>query len=259
MKFGALTDPLLPIEKEIRLLKKMGFDFVEIAVEAPATPEVLLEKKDKIKRILSKLKMDAMIHVPIFVSIADLYESIRNASQEEVLKSLDLAVEIGVERLVIHKGSARGLGKRLKDVVRRYEVEFFKRLTKKARELGLILLLENLDGLNEIEDLEFFFRRFKKLKFTLDVGHANLFAKENRSIKLIRKFRRRLMHIHLHDNLGRRDDHLPIGCGNIDFLKIFKELKRIKFDETMTLEVFTRDRDYQRISLEKVKKLWRRA
>lgn len=259
MKFGALTSPLFPIEKEIKLLKRMGFDFVEISAEAPATPRALLKKKDKIKRTLSKLRMDAMIHVPVFISIADLYESIRNASQEEVLKSLDLANEIGIKRLVIHKSRRVGLGKCLKDVVRKYEVEFFERLLKRAKELGLTLLLENLSGANEIEDLEFFFKKFKELKFVLDVGHANLFTEENRSVELIRKFRERLLHVHLHDNSGKMDEHLPIGCGNIDFLKIFRELKKIKFNETITLEIFTKDRDYQKISLEKAKKLWRKA
>jgi hypothetical protein len=35
-----------------------------------------------------------------------------------------------------------------------------------------------------------------------------------------------------------------------------KELKDAQYDETITLEVFSRDRDYLRISKEKIKRMW---
>jgi hypothetical protein len=35
-----------------------------------------------------------------------------------------------------------------------------------------------------------------------------------------------------------------------------KELKEAQYDETITLEVFSRDRDYLKISREKIKKMW---
>jgi sugar phosphate isomerase/epimerase len=42
----------------------------------------------------------------------------------------------------------------------------------------------------------------------------------------------------------------------IYFWKIFKELKMTGYDETMTLEVFSRDRDYLKISKNKIKQMW---
>ena len=41
--------------------------------------------------------------------------------------------------------------------------------------------------------------------------------------------------------------------------RIFKELKRIGYDDTMTIEVFSRDRDYLKMSREKVAQMWRAA
>jgi hypothetical protein len=35
-----------------------------------------------------------------------------------------------------------------------------------------------------------------------------------------------------------------------------KELKETQYDETITLEVFSKDRDYLKISMEKVKRMW---
>jgi len=54
----------------------------------------------------------------------------------------------------------------------------------------------------------------------------------------------------------KEDSHLPIGAGIIDFERIMRELKEARYDETITLEVFSRDRDYLRISKEKIKRMW---
>jgi len=35
-----------------------------------------------------------------------------------------------------------------------------------------------------------------------------------------------------------------------------KELKETQYDETITLEVFSKDRDYLKISKEKIKRMW---
>lgn len=45
-KFGNLTNPSIDILREIRTIKRMGFDFVEIGIEGPeGKPEKLLKKK----------------------------------------------------------------------------------------------------------------------------------------------------------------------------------------------------------------------
>ena len=52
-------------------------------------------------------------------------------------------------------------------------------------------------------------------------------------------FRYKIIHIHWHDNHGRKDEHLPIGEGLIDHKEAVKALKGINYDRTITLEVFT--------------------
>ncbi|MFH1122185.1 MAG: TIM barrel protein, partial [Pseudomonadota bacterium] len=58
------------------------------------------------------------------------------------------------------------------------------------------------------------------------------------------------------DNFGKEDSHLPIGAGIIDFERILRGLKETQYDSTLTLEVFSRDRDYLKLSKEKIKKMW---
>ena len=59
----------------------------------------------------------------------------------------------------------------------------------------------------------------------------------------INTFRDKIIHIHWHDNHGRKDEHLPIGEGLIDHEEIVRALKNIEYDRTITLEVFTNSND----------------
>jgi sugar phosphate isomerase/epimerase len=45
-----------------------------------------------------------------------------------------------------------------------------------------------------------------------------------------------------------RDEHLPIGAGTIDFTRIVRALKDIRYHGTITLEVLARDGDYPSLS-----------
>jgi sugar phosphate isomerase/epimerase len=61
-------------------------------------------------------------------------------------------------------------------------------------------------------------------------------------LNIIKRFSHRIGHVHISDNLGKRDDHLPIGEGNINFMEIIRALKHTGYNDTVTLEVFTENR-----------------
>ena len=61
--------------------------------------------------------------------------------------------------------------------------------------------------------------------------------------------------MHLHDNDKRSDQHLPLGAGKIDIPRAVADLKSF-YDGTITLEVHSQDRDYLKISREKLELMW---
>jgi sugar phosphate isomerase/epimerase len=87
----------------------------------------------------------------------------------------------------------------------------------------------------------------------IDTGHANLFGRKPE--EFIEKFHTRLRHVHLNDNDGIRDLHIPMGTGSINWERLIKLLKGY-YDGTITLEIFSRDRDYALLSRDKLRKLW---
>lgn len=64
------------------------------------------------------------------------------------------------------------------------------------------------------------------------------------------------MHVHLSDNFQRFDDHLPLGVGRIDWNQALRLIRKVGYDGTMTMEVFSPDRDYVLLSAQKVRAWW---
>jgi sugar phosphate isomerase/epimerase len=63
--------------------------------------------------------------------------------------------------------------------------------------------------------------------------------------------------MHIHDNLGRLDEHLPLGKGNIRFDAVFEALHYLVPDVTASLEVNS-DKDTVMANLRKMIQQYRR-
>lgn len=59
-------------------------------------------------------------------------------------------------------------------------------------------------------------------------------------------------HLHLHDNFGKFDEHLPVGGATFPFDRFFAALKKLDVRPTVTLEAHTQEHLWQ--SLENLQK-----
>jgi sugar phosphate isomerase/epimerase len=71
--------------------------------------------------------------------------------------------------------------------------------------------------------------------FCLDVGHLLAFAQEP-LLEWLATLEQWLGQLHLHDNHGYRDEHLPVGTGDFDFPGLFAYLKSRNLNPIITLE-----------------------
>jgi len=253
--------PVKPLLKEIEEIGELGFDYVELTMDLPeAAPQKVLAQKKPILNLLNRYKMGITGHLPTFVWTSDLYDSLRKASLQENVEAIEASAELGIEKLVLHPGYITGMGKFVIDKAKRYGLESIEAILKKANSLGMTLCIENMfpqaNFLTQPHEFQEVFDIFPEIRLALDIGHANLGGDRNRALEFIQRYGYRIGHIHANDNFGKEDNHLPIGAGLIDFEKIIKSLKQTSYDETMTIEVFSKDRDYLRISKEKMKKMW---
>lgn len=265
LRFGAMNSPFRSVVSEIETIALLGFDFAEVTMDEPQAHHSLLKKeKDRIVSVLRDRDLGLICHLPTFVSSADLTEALRKASVEELVESMETAGLLGAEKIVLHPGHATGLGARVPDLVRKYIFESLDTVLKRAQSLGLTVALENMSPgfvtLTEPEDFDEVLDRYPFLEMTLDMGHAHIGSMGGRrNLAFIKRHGRRIGHVHASDNFGRSDDHLPVGVGSVDFPLLMSALVRAGYDGTITLEVFAPDRDYLKVSREKLEELIKRS
>lgn len=248
MKYGAMNFPITPVLEEIETFSRLGFDYLELAMDPPmAHYSVLASIKTHITTALKENQLGLICHLPTFVSTADLTDSIRNASISEMQNSLTLAADLGAKKAVLHPSMVVGMGGYVMDTVKEYALDFLSQMTDSASSIGISLCLENMFPRNVlgVEPFEFtkLLGTFPTLKLTLDTGHANIAAHGNdRMDQFLDQFGHRIGHLHFSDNHGYRDDHLPIGDGIINFRRLIRGIKKCGYDDTLTLEVFDQNR-----------------
>lgn len=252
MKVGSMNDPSKDVLAEARMFKSMGLDYMELTVEAPeATPERVSEVRDE----LLGVGLPLVGHMPWFFQITSPYEHVRRAFIDEAVRVLDTASQLNIPYVTIHPDFLK-LGRRMDELLRVY-AESLSTLSGEADSRGMKLCFENFERDHiSADELQVLFDSVPGLGFTLDVGHAFMGVGNMDHVRvLIERFKDRLMHVHLHDNFGVRDDHLPLGAGRMDYVCVVDELKKAGYDGNVTLEIHSTDRDYIKISGDKLLKL----
>jgi len=103
MRYGAMNFPIRPVIKEIESIGRLGFDYLELAMDAPeAHYTIIRENILEIRKALNIQNLKLVCHLPTFVHTADLTESIRMASVMEMVNSLEVAAELTPLKAVVH-------------------------------------------------------------------------------------------------------------------------------------------------------------
>src|SRR5207302_9639217 len=89
------------------------------------------------------------------------------------------------------------------------------------------------------------------------IGHRTWLVDYKTAVERLAAYRPRLHHVRLHDNKGGSADlHLPLGAGTLDTAQHVRSLQAIRYDGTITLEVFTPDRRHLTYSRDVLRQLW---
>ncbi len=251
-KFGLLTDPIEFVPDEITRFHKLGFDYVEIGIEEPnATPRILMRQTDEILRLLSAKEMPALGHTAYWVGFGSSHEKARLGWVEEGKDMILVASQLNLELLNFHfygRLGRVGTTEESRNAFLRNFIDAMKELTEFAATKKVDLMLENVPPANGsvLESIDCFsqvMNAVPALKFHFDIAHAFIENRMKGVGDYMDAFGDRLAHVHIHDNHGKWDEHLPLGRGNIDFRKVIKLLKEINYDRTVTFEVFTSRND----------------
>jgi sugar phosphate isomerase/epimerase len=263
MRYGAMNFPIKPITGEIDRIAALGFDYVELAMDPPeAHFRQLSAMGGEIRTRLGDLGLGLICHMPTFVSTADLTDSIREASIDEVLGSLDVAAELGAEKVVLHPSVVMGMASLVMAEAMARSLDALHRFVTHAAVLELPLCLENMfprvSPYVEAPRFAPLFAQFTELRLTFDAAHAHIGDLAGRRIKaILDRWGKRIGHVHLSDNDGYGDSHLTLGAGTLPLEMILKRLAAMGYDDTITLEIFSEDTEELAASRRLLNRIWK--
>jgi sugar phosphate isomerase/epimerase len=238
--------------KEIHRIADEGFDFIDLTLEPPAA---WLPNGKEVGALIADLGLGAVGHTAYYLPIASPFKELKQQAFDLYAHCLDCFADAGIELVNIHPDNRVPLHGR--DRMRARNADAIAELSGVAAAREIKLMVENIDrGFARVDDFLEIFERSPEAGFHLDVAHANMrlgLGQSNQTPELLDAFSDRLCHVHVSDNRGGEGDlHLPLGTGNIDWRAMVRALKGAGYDGTVTLEVFSREREYLRTS----RRLW---
>lgn len=186
--------------------------------------------------------MRPSVHAPFETHDPVLLDAVARSNIEALIaEAITVARDFNAKAIVCHSVFEKYRMGQKHSMWIEENLNFLDRFLVQSRKLDITLVVENvfdeepqaiLALLNEIAS--------DRLLFCLDTGHFNRWSK----VGLERWFKvlgRHLGEIHLHDNSGKHDEHLPPGEGTFPFGKLLKLLGPIEREIIITLEPLTKD------------------
>ncbi|HET6382507.1 MAG TPA: sugar phosphate isomerase/epimerase family protein [Armatimonadota bacterium] len=255
MRIGMMNDPRRPALQEARWAADHGFEFLDLTVEGPGAALDQIEV-GPLSSVLTDAGMGVVGHTAWYLPFASPLERVRAAAVECVAETFEMFAGVGAKRVNVHIVSGVrlfGEASRL-----RWNAECFTVLAERAAAFGIQIMVEHPpEERLRVDDVRVILDADPRLGFHLDVGHANIGG--DRLASWLRAFGNRLVHVHLSDNGGVHDDHIPLGAGQIQWPRAVRLLQDAGYDDTITLEVFSAERDHLLLSARKMREWWQAA
>lgn len=255
----------------LKKIKECGFDGADFALNAyqsdddffhPDDGYILLKPEKEIKEYFGELKKLAdgigleigQVHAPYYFIEPD--KMLDKEFLKRFINSVKATRYLGSDYLVVHPIV-------LSDPENNYKknlnmnAEFYGALRPAMKEYGVTVAVENMDAINplkktgvpstcssaeKINDLLDLLG--EEYCACLDTGHAFVAGQE--PAHMARLLGKRLKLLHLHDNDGNDDLHVPPRCGYIDWKGFLQALKDINYNGYINMEI-----DYLRLTHDK--------
>ena len=237
---------LLPKHLEMILQRKLNLEiyFHHWALQSLDVPECI-----ETAHMLNDAGLKITFHAPFMdLRPGALDDKIRQTSLDRIKQVFDLAPYFHPLKIVCHASFDERYYVFGDDLWLEASLKTWKELIALARDVKTTIALENVYE----KDPNILRRLFDALSsdeicFCFDTGHFNAFAYESLNVWLdvLGKY---LGHLHLHDNHGKRDEHLPVGEGTFPFEELFDTLKKIKAKPSITLEAHNQSNLWQSVN-----------
>ncbi len=236
------------IRREIAFQKKIGFDAIDFSMA------LFKNTAGDLRRLAETARSDAeslgmrfeVCHLPFAIKTSDDLESYKDFNGF-VIRAIDAAAVLGVDFAVMHPTTATVPAAEF-NKVRDYDF-VMKHLTpfaEYALKRGVTLAIENMGPIPRECAVHRFCQTPEEVcevadalsaRVCWDFGHANMAGlKQSEALHCVGS---RLAVLHVNDNLGGDDIHLPPFLGNIDWRDAMRGLTDIGFKGLFNFEIAT--------------------
>jgi sugar phosphate isomerase/epimerase len=247
VQVGAMNSPFRPLADEVRRIAAASFDFVDLTLEPPGAWPV---EPAEVRALVEEAGLSVVGHTAWYLPIASPFPEVRAAARGVFATAFDAFAAIGVTYVNMHPDPVTRSYPR--DEATAGNVDAVGELAEAASARGLTLMVENMGrSFRTVTELAPLLDAHPDVRFHLDVGHAHLGG--DPPGELLDAFADRLAHVHVSDNFGADDLHLPLGAGSIDWPDAVQALRGVGYDGTVTLEIHSPEQHHLEVS----QRLWR--
>ncbi len=243
MNLAASTLHLLdrPLEQAFPDLLGLGTRCIELSDSGyHALNPKLVERLQELK---ASYGLSYSIHAPYAdTNLAADDDLIREWILKRIRASIRFGSELEAACVVVHPGWTTATDRFMRGRAWELNLRSLRWLLRYAEEYGVDLLIENVPDsmpylMVSVEDFELFYEEMEYVMgMALDVAHANL---RGEVAEFMRRFGDRVRHVHVSDNDGESDQHLPIGDGGIDWERVMDGLRGNGFSGWVVVESYS--------------------
>jgi sugar phosphate isomerase/epimerase len=212
--------PFRMLEKRIAQVTELALG-VELYAENNLIEELPASEVQRVSTLIRERGIQCTVHAPFMdLSPGSFDKRVRAVTRDKLKKAIQMAQILNAKGIVCHPGYDKWRFGANEERWLQASVETWTDVIAEAGD-GLPIMLENVFEETPSSFLALF-PHFKKeaFFFCFDTGHFNLFSTVPLEAWLI-PLEDRIREMHLHDNHGTSDEHLPVGRGTFPF----KELK----------------------------------
>ena len=240
--------PYRMVKENLKRLVSLGAG-AEIYLENQIVMDLISSEVKEMGNLLEGHGVACTVHAPFMdLSPGGYDKEIRRITREKLKKAVEVAVLLRAKSVVCHPGYDKWRFDRNEKLWLDGSIETWTEVIREAKG-GPLIMVENIFEEQPSTLIELF-AHFKdeNLWFCFDSGHFNLFSSLSLDGWLV-PLKDRIREMHLHDNHGGWDEHLPVGAGTFPF----RELKAML--RSLPDIIFTSETHGEERAEESIKKL----
>ncbi len=222
--------PYKLVEKNIERIVNIHIG-IEIYLDNNLIEELGMNEVKELSKKLEGHGIICTVHAPYMdLSPGGFDRMIRTVSRNKLKKSVEIAHLLHAKGVVCHPGYDKWRFDGNEELWLEGSIGTWTEVLNEAKDDPPVIVENIFEEQPSTFIALFGYFKEKNLWFCFDSGHFNLFSKVPLEDWLV-PLKDRIREMHLHDNHGKADDHLPIGAGTFPFRELKALLKHLSMKE----------------------------